>query len=94
MGGAEVYALALPRADDLILTEIDADLDGDAFFPAWDRTAFDRVTVDARVDGRGTPYRFVTYRRRDAVADGDDRSAGPGTLSSPIGRSASPLEPP
>ncbi|MCK7500994.1 MAG: dihydrofolate reductase [Comamonadaceae bacterium] len=34
---------ALPlRATTLVLTEIDADFDGDAFFPAWDRAAFDR----------------------------------------------------
>ena len=35
IGGGELYALALPQADELLLTEIDAALDGaDTFFRA------------------------------------------------------------
>jgi len=56
IGGAEVYALALPHADELVLTEIDAELDGDTFFPRWDRTRFAEVSRDARPG-----YSFVTY---------------------------------
>ena len=58
IGGAEIYALALPHADELVLTEIDADLDGDTFFPAWDRTIF---TCLAREPREG--YSFVTYKK-------------------------------
>jgi dihydrofolate reductase len=36
IGGAEIYALALPRADRLYFTLIDADIDGDTFFPEFD----------------------------------------------------------
>ena len=63
IGGAQVYAEALPRADELVLTEIDAVFDADAFFPDWPRTAFDEVSSEPRTAGDGTPYRFVTYRR-------------------------------
>jgi dihydrofolate reductase len=56
IGGAEVYALALPSADELVLTEIDAELDGDTFFPHWDRTRF----VEASRDDR-PGYSFVSY---------------------------------
>ena len=56
LGGAEVYALALPHADELVLTEIDADLDGDTFFPAWSRTQFVETSRDVRPG-----YSFVTY---------------------------------
>lgn len=64
IGGAEVYGLALPHADEMALTEIDADLDGDTFFPAFDRAAFD-VADERHVAGAsGLPLRFVTYRRR------------------------------
>ena len=56
IGGAEVYALAMPYADELVLTEIDADLDGDTFFPHWDRTRF---AVASRDDRPG--FSFVTY---------------------------------
>ncbi len=64
IGGAQVYAAALPLARDLVLTEIDADLDGDIHFPSFDRGAFD-IVEERRVTGAsGLPLRFVTYRRR------------------------------
>ena len=47
IGGASVYALALPFADELVLTEIDADFEADTFFPPWDRRQF---TQTARAD--------------------------------------------
>jgi dihydrofolate reductase len=40
VGGAEIYALALPAADRLHLTEVDAEPDGDVRFPDFDRTRF------------------------------------------------------
>ena len=64
IGGADVYAQALPHADELRLTEIDADLDGDTFFPRWDRAAFDLVGDGAAVAADGTRMRFARYRRR------------------------------
>ncbi len=65
MGGAEVYAQALPLADELVLTEVDRSYDGaDAFFPAFDRAAFEVVAQEAHRAADGTPFAFVTYRRR------------------------------
>ncbi|CAM5797484.1 dihydrofolate reductase [Rhizobacter fulvus] len=58
IGGAQLYALALPRAEELVLTEIDAELDGDVFFPPWDRAQFACAARDPRAG-----YSFVTYRR-------------------------------
>jgi dihydrofolate reductase len=58
IGGAEVYALALPFADELVLTEVDADLDGDIFFPAWDRNRYTCTGRDPRAG-----YSFVTYKK-------------------------------
>src|SRR5690606_1899455 len=66
IGGAQVYAEALPRADELVLTEIDAVFDADAFFPAWTRGEFEKVSSEARATDGGTPYRFIVYRRRTA----------------------------
>ena len=59
MGGGELYAQALPLAEVLELTEIDAALDGDVHFPVWPRDAFEEV---ARTAHPG--FAFVTYRRR------------------------------
>jgi dihydrofolate reductase len=64
IGGAQLYAQALPRVDEMVLTEIDADLDGDVRFPAWDRQAFAEATREAHVGADGTRFAFVTYRRR------------------------------
>lgn len=65
IGGAQLYAEALPRADRLVLTEIDREYDGDAYFPAWDRNAYDEVERrPAQAGADGVPLAFVTYRRR------------------------------
>ena len=61
IGGGELFAAALPLSDELVLTEIDADFDGDTFFPDWDRGSFVEVARDERVAADGTPLAFVTY---------------------------------
>ena len=63
IGGGEVYAAALPYADELILTEIDADIDGDTTFPQWDRDAFAERAREEHTAEDGTPFAFVTYVR-------------------------------
>jgi dihydrofolate reductase len=64
IGGGQVYAAALPFADELLLTEIAADIDGDTTFPAWRRDEFDEVERRERVTEGGTPFAFVRYVRR------------------------------
>lgn len=64
IGGGELYSQALPRADRLELTEIDADFPGDTTFPEWNRADFEASTrATARAEA-GFDYAFVTYRRR------------------------------
>jgi dihydrofolate reductase len=68
IGGGELYALALPKADELVLTEVDAEFEGaDAHFPAFDRAGFDEVSRETRTGADGTRFAFVTYRRRTAA---------------------------
>ncbi len=65
IGGGELYAAALPLADELVLTEIDTVFaDADTFFPAAERTPFVEITREARTAADGTRYAFVTYRRQ------------------------------
>ena len=64
IGGAQLFAAALPRADELVLTEIDADFDADTFFPPWRREDFDRVASEPHVGTQGIAFRFTTWRRR------------------------------
>lgn len=64
IGGAELYRMALPLADEIHLTEIDADFPGDTVIPSispaeWREIAREPVTDPAT----GTHYAFVHYVR-------------------------------
>ncbi|MEX8499744.1 dihydrofolate reductase [Leptothrix ochracea] len=65
IGGAQIYAQAIGMADELILTEVDRDEDGDAVFPSWNRRAF-RVSDRRLIHSAALPHTdiaFVTYTR-------------------------------
>jgi dihydrofolate reductase len=64
IGGAQIYALALPRARRLYMTEIERDFDGDAFFPEFDRSQWREVSRERHASG-GFDYDFVEYERLD-----------------------------
>lgn len=64
IGGAQLYAQALPRADRLVLTEIDHDFSGDTHFPAWPREQFVECRRTQHDSGQGFGYAHVEYRRR------------------------------
>lgn len=64
IGGAQLYAEALPLADELLLTEVDADLDGDTRFPSWNRGQFDVLSRQQYTSAQGLPFTITTYRRR------------------------------
>lgn len=65
IGGAEIYALALPIARRLYVTEIERDFDGDTFFPPFDRSRWREVSRERIApDGAGGfAYAFVKYER-------------------------------
>lgn len=66
IGGSQIYAQALPRADGLELTLIDQDVPGDAWFPEWSAQDFEEVQrhTHAASTQQPLPFAFVTYRRR------------------------------
>ena len=68
IGGAEVYAQALPLAQRLYLTFIDHEFDGDEHFPAFDPQEWTvtRSETFAADDNNAYGYCFVDYRRSDA----------------------------
>lgn len=66
VGGAQLYEQALPLADRLYLTEIQADFAGDAWFPEFDRSAWMEVRRNHRHDeASGLDYDFVIYGRKE-----------------------------
>lgn len=60
IGGAQLYAQALPHAQRVVVTEIDQAFEGDAFAPelgtAWRETGRERHT-----SANGLPFSFVTF---------------------------------
>ena len=62
IGGAQISAQALPLADELVVTEIDADFDGDAHAPALS-AEWREVARDPVVAASGLRLAFVTYRQ-------------------------------
>jgi dihydrofolate reductase len=68
IGGAELYAQALPSAQRLLLTEIDKDFDGDARFPPWPRDDFTEVWRTFHDSDQGFGYQRAEYRRKQRGA--------------------------
>jgi len=67
IGGAEIYALALPFADVLHLTHVDAEVEGaDAFFPGFDPSPWQVVSRETHpADAKHAfDFEFVDYERR------------------------------
>ncbi len=62
IGGAQIYAAALPLAQSAVITEIAQAFEGDAnapsFGPEWRETAREHHT-----SANGLPFAFVTYTR-------------------------------
>lgn len=67
IGGAQIYAQALPLADELVVTEIDAEVEGDAFAPAIG-PEWREVAREPLVAGSGMRLAFVTWRRTQHAA--------------------------
>jgi dihydrofolate reductase len=66
IGGSEVYQLALPYATHLYLTEIEAELDGDAHFPDVDYSQWKQVSRNHHLsdDRHKFSFDFVVYSKR------------------------------
>ena len=61
-GGAQVYSLALPLADIIILSVLDQEVEGDTFFPPVPEEEF---TITTRTAASGPPpYTHITYQRK------------------------------
>jgi dihydrofolate reductase len=63
IGGAALYAAAIPLATTMHLTEIDRDFDGDVRFPGFDRRDWRVEAREEHASGNGMRYAFVTYAR-------------------------------
>ncbi|MDY8108611.1 dihydrofolate reductase [Fulvimarina sp. 2208YS6-2-32] len=66
VGGAEIYRLFWDRIDRIALTEIDAEPEGDAFFPPIEEARFECLSVGPweRGEKDSAATRFKCYARR------------------------------
>jgi dihydrofolate reductase len=65
IGGAEIYALALPFADRILATEIEREFEGNVHFPGIDRETWRETARESGEDpASGLCYSFVTLERR------------------------------
>jgi dihydrofolate reductase len=72
VGGAEIYALALPHARRLHLTLVHAEPEGDTVFPSYDRSAFRELRRQDHPKGPDDehPFTFLDLERRSSAASG------------------------
>lgn len=66
IGGAQIYAEALPLADRLYITRIDRDYEGDTRFPDYDSSLWQLVSREEHLRGEEFeyPFAFELYERR------------------------------
>jgi len=66
VGGAEIYALSLALADQILVTQLHDIFDGDAYFPeipseSWEVTENERGITDEK---NAYQYSYITYSRK------------------------------
>ena len=61
-GGARLYEEALPLVEKMYITEIDAEIEGDTYFPVFDEALYEKE-VNESFEGE-IPYTYVTYTRK------------------------------
>lgn len=66
IGGAEIFRLALPLAHRLYLTQIDAEISGDTYFPKYDASHWRLVEQSHHAPDEKNPFpmTFLRYERR------------------------------
>ncbi len=62
IGGAQIYAQAMPLAHQAVVTEIEADIEGDSFAPQFDAD-WRETARQSHVSSNGLHYSFVTRVR-------------------------------
>ncbi len=85
IGGGSVYNQLLPYCDTAYITKIDKSYEADTFIPNLDEMPDWYVDEESEryYDTDGTPYRYVTYRRRRIVA-----FVGAGMMASAVSAAA------
>ena len=65
IGGAQLYAQGLSIASQIVLTEIDADYEGDAFAPLVSSNDWTETHRTSHVSAQGLAYHLVSLQKRN-----------------------------
>lgn len=65
IGGAQIYALALPLVRDLYITWVEGNFEGDTFFPPIDFKQWKTINIESHLPDEKNlfPYQFAHYQR-------------------------------
>ena len=63
IGGEQIYRMTLDSAERLYLTQVDAEVEGDAFFPEIDPKIWNQVSVQVPEKTDTHPYKFLILDR-------------------------------
>ncbi len=66
IGGAQIYAQALPLASTAVVTEIATEFDGDALAPEFG-PEWQEIARQDHISGTGLKFSFVTYHKNTGV---------------------------
>jgi dihydrofolate reductase len=69
IGGAQIFATALPIADRIILTEVELTPPGDVFMSAPDPTDWQETSRERHTSVNGTCFSIISYVRRRGRSD-------------------------
>lgn len=64
IGGGQIYAEALPQVQRMYLTEVKKPVEGDAFFPSWNKSEWREIgREEHHYEPTQLDYNFVVYER-------------------------------
>lgn len=66
IGGGAIYQHCLPAAQRLYITHIDANIEGDTFFPEYDLNVWEKMSNESRAADEKNQYQldFAVYQRK------------------------------
>ena len=66
IGGSQIYEAFLPFADEILATEVDAIIEGDAYFPIFDESEFHKEILQKFQKNESNDFDFeiISYKRK------------------------------
>jgi dihydrofolate reductase len=63
IGGGEIYTQLINSCDELLVTKIHCEIDGDAYFPIIDLSVWSLINQSEKFTENDLEYSYLTYRK-------------------------------